>query len=153
MHRTRYLLLFTLLWTTVLAAGEDEQAVLVGLLNGFLAGASVNDAAAHQRFWAEELIYTSSSGTRFGKTDILEGMSEAGPEDATAPEVVYSAADIQVQLHGEVAVVAFRLLGKPSDPAATLMQFFNTGTFVKRNGEWRAVAWQATRIPHGDQES
>jgi hypothetical protein len=27
------------------------------------------------------------------------------------------------------------------------MEYFNTGTFRKRDGEWRAVAWQATRIP------
>ena len=27
------------------------------------------------------------------------------------------------------------------------LNFLNTGTFLKRNGEWRAVAWQATRVP------
>jgi len=25
--------------------------------------------------------------------------------------------------------------------------FLNTGTFVKRDGEWRVVAWQSTRVP------
>jgi hypothetical protein len=28
------------------------------------------------------------------------------------------------------------------------MYYWNTGTFVKRDGEWRVVAWQATKIPH-----
>jgi hypothetical protein len=25
--------------------------------------------------------------------------------------------------------------------------YFNTGTFVKRDNKWQAVAWQATKIP------
>jgi hypothetical protein len=27
------------------------------------------------------------------------------------------------------------------------MNYYNTGTFVNRNSQWQAVAWQATRIP------
>ncbi len=27
------------------------------------------------------------------------------------------------------------------------MNYFNTGTFLKREGKWQAVAWQATIIP------
>ena len=47
-------------------AGSDEEQ-LSALLNEFLAGASVNDISAHERFWAEDLVYTSSRGLRFGK--------------------------------------------------------------------------------------
>jgi hypothetical protein len=36
--------------------------------------------------------------------------------------------------------VAFRLV-------TATQQYFNTGTFVKREGRWQAVAWQATKIP------
>jgi hypothetical protein len=25
--------------------------------------------------------------------------------------------------------------------------YFNTGTFLKRNGKWQAAGWQATAIP------
>jgi hypothetical protein len=32
-------------------------------------------------------------------------------------------------------------------------KFFNTGTFLKRNGKWQVVGWQATRIPHTDEEA
>ena len=126
-------------------AGEttpDAKALTV-LLNEFLAGASRNDGAAHERFWAEQLVYTSSSGTRFGKADILEGMEKEEP----GPETVYSAEDIRIQQYGDTAVVAFKLLGQVQEGERELMQFFNTGTFVKADGEWRAVAWQATRIP------
>ena len=128
-----------------LSAAEPvpEAQVLTELLNEFLAGASRNEKAAHQRFWADQLVYTSSGGARFGKADILESMAEEEP----GPETVYSAEDVQIQQYGDTAVVAFRLLGQVQEGERELMQFFNTGTFVKDNGEWRAVAWQATRIP------
>jgi hypothetical protein len=47
-------------------------------------------------------------------------------------------------------VVTFRLVGTPDDGSAAL-QYFNTGTFLKRDGEWRALAWQATVIPAVDE--
>lgn len=128
-----------------LSAGEaaPDSQVLTDLLNEFLAGASRNEVAAHQRFWADQLVYTSSSGARFGKTDILQGITE---EDS-GPETIYSAEDIRIQQYGDTAVVAFKLLGQEQEEEGKLLQFFNTGTFVKAEGEWRAVAWQATRIP------
>jgi hypothetical protein len=44
-----------------------------------------------------------------------------------------------------MAIVAFRLIGTAED--GTVQQYFNTGTFLKRDGAWRVVAWQATKIP------
>src|SRR5437660_1398367 len=41
-----------------------DAAELTQLLKQFLAGAGRNDVAVHERFWADELIYTSSSGKR-----------------------------------------------------------------------------------------
>ncbi|HWW74504.1 MAG TPA: hypothetical protein VNZ44_03860, partial [Pyrinomonadaceae bacterium] len=51
-------------------AQAPDAAELTRLLNEFLAGAGRNDAAAHERFWAEDLVYTGSSGRRVGKADI-----------------------------------------------------------------------------------
>ena len=42
----------------------SDVAALRELLDQFLAGASRDDAATHQRFWAEDLIYTRSAGVR-----------------------------------------------------------------------------------------
>jgi ketosteroid isomerase-like protein len=125
------------------AAGE-----LSALLDAFLSGASRNDAAAHERFWAEELVYTSSSGKRMGKADILREMKSAPPAKAGEPTTTYTAEDVRIQQYGDTAIVAFKLVGTTKkDSGADVATYFNTGTFVKRNGEWRAVAWQATRIP------
>jgi hypothetical protein len=38
-------------------------------------------------------------------------------------------------------------VGTTQEAPPVVSQYFNTGTFLKREGEWRAVAWQATRIP------
>ena len=123
------------------AAGE-----LTRLLQEFLAGASRNDVAAHERFWADDLIYTRSAGERIGKADILESL-RAEPAASGEPAVVFSAEDIRIQQYGDTAVVAFRLVGRTAGEASAPMQYLNTGTFVRRNGEWRAVAWQSTKVP------
>lgn len=119
-------------------------------LHEFLAGASVGDADVHDNFWAEELIYTSSRGTRTNKAEIMEGMRSSSEADADgdAPSVIYTAEDIDVQVYGDTAVIAFRLVGTPQgDNADAPDEYFNTGTYLKRDGEWRVIAWQATIIP------
>jgi 4-diphosphocytidyl-2-C-methyl-D-erythritol kinase len=60
----------------------------------------------------------------------------------------YTADEIRIQIYDDVAVVAFRMRGvdvSPSEPMTTF--YLNSGTFVKRDGHWRVVNWQATRIP------
>jgi len=32
-------------------------------------------------------------------------------------------------------------------------KFLNSGTFLKRNGKWQVVNWQATRIPRSEEQS
>ena len=137
--------LFVAMSTTSRAASDEET--LTGMLNEFLAGASINDAAAHDRFWAEDLVYTSSKGLRFGKAEIMEGLSAESDAGSEEPVVVYSAEEIRIRQYGDTAVVAFRLLGSLQDDSGEVMEYLNTGTFVKRSGEWRVVAWQATVIP------
>jgi hypothetical protein len=141
------ILLLTLLCGTARAA--DDTAQLTLLLNEFLAGASVNDTAVHERFWADDLVYTSSGGERFGKQHILDGLRAEDAETAE-PAVVYSAEDVRIRLYDDMAVVAFRLLGTVQGDPGGVTQYLNTGTFQKREGEWKAVAWQATRIPDPD---
>ena len=133
------------------AAMASDVDDLTAMLHEFLAGASANDAAAHDKFWSEDLVYTSSRGTRTDKAEILAGMQQAAdadePEDS-GPSVVYTAEDIQVDVYGTSAVVAFKLVGTPHrESADDVSYYFNTGTFLKREGVWKVVAWQATRIP------
>ncbi len=136
-------LLLTLFMIT--AAAADEQAVVHKLLDDFLAGASINSFEQHDRFWADELIYTSSGGLRFGKAHIMEGVAGTGDEPSTE---VYRADEVDIRIYDDTAIVAFKLVGESSaDKRHEVTHYFNTGTLLKRNGQWRVVAWQATKIP------
>jgi uncharacterized protein DUF4440 len=132
-------------------ASASDADDLTGMLHKFLAGASAGDAAAHDRFWSDDLIYTSSSGTRTNKAEILAGMQEAADADEpddSGPSVIYTADEVQVDVYGSTAVVAFKLVGTPQGEGVDdVSYYFNTGTFLKRDGVWQVVAWQATRIP------
>ena len=121
---------------------------LTRLLNEFLAGASKNDPAVHERFWADDLIYTRSVGVRTNKAEILNGLKNAPPRKPDDPMTVYSAEDIQIHQYGDTAIVAFRLVAKTTKGNTTeVANYLNTGTFLKRKGIWQAVAWQSTMIP------
>ena len=121
----------------------DDEAALAALLEEFLA--NVDQASMHDRFWADELVYTSSNGTRFGKETIMTGF-ETPADDSQSPS--YSAEAVDIRLYDDMAIVAFELVG--IDPDGTVSRYLNTGTFVMRNDAWKAIAWQATRIPAGE---
>ncbi len=140
------------------AMAGDDTAELTQMLNNFLAGASIDDVAAHDRFWAEDLIYTSSSGERLSKADIMNGLkasASANRDEAAAEQAstVYTAEDIRIHQYGDTAIVAFKLVGttpragENTGAAPEVLYYYNTGTFLRRSGVWQVVAWQATRIP------
>src|SRR6201986_1715853 len=99
-----------LLATTVSAQTAPDAAELTKLLNDFLAGASRNDAAIHDRFWADDLIYTRSAGRRWHKAEAMHGVRTAPAPKPADPKTIYTAEDIRIQQYGETAVVAFRLV-------------------------------------------
>lgn len=122
------------------------------MLHHFLANSSTE--AAHQRFWADDLVYSSSAGLRFGKAEILAGYESSGEEEEASssdeePPMVYSGEEVDVRVYGDMAVVAFKLVGTPTNEAAEadVLYYYNTGTFLRRDGVWQVVAWQATKIP------
>ena len=148
-------LLFSILITLLAAFATSAQrstqdaTELNRLLNEFLTGAAKNDASVHDRFWADDLIYTRAAGKRIGKQELMQGVRSAAPAKPGDAVTVYSAEDVQIHQYGNAAVVAFRLISaSEKDGKIQISKFLNTGTFVKQKGKWRAVAWQATAIPN-----
>ena len=141
------ILIFT--FVTILHAQTAPEAThLTKLLNEFLAGASHNDAAVHDRFWADDVIYTGSGGRRRGKTDIMRDVRSAPAPKPGDPTTTFTAEDVRIQQYGNTAIVAFRLVGTTIRGANTeVMNYLNSGTFVKRNNKWQVVNWQSTRVP------
>jgi len=138
----------------VFAQTAPDAAELTKLLNEFLAGASRNDVAIHERFWADDLIYTRSAGRRVNKSEVMHDVRSTPAPKPTDPKTVYTAEDIQIQQYGNTAVVAFRLVATTESGGAThVANLLNSGTFVKRDGKWQVVNWQSTRMPRTEAES
>ena len=136
------------------AQTASDAAELTKLLNDFLAGASRNDAAVHDRFWADDLIYTRSAGRRVNKADVMRDVRSAPAPKPTDPKTVYTAEDIQIQQYGNTAIVAFRLVATTeTGTGKQVANLLNSGTFVKRDGKWQVVNWQSTRMPRTEAES
>ncbi|MFQ5609843.1 MAG: nuclear transport factor 2 family protein [Woeseiaceae bacterium] len=139
--------LFACLALAPLAFASDEED-LKRMLNEFLTGASVGNIDAHANFWHDALVYTSSNGTRRNKAEILEAVSNSPPPGDAGPGIVYTAEDVNINIYGDTAIVAFRLIGTPQSAVdEPINEYFNTGTFLKAEGTWSVIAWQATRIP------
>src|SRR5215216_4790950 len=149
---TALLLLFVS--CAVCAQTAPDAGELTKLLNDFLAGASRNDAAIHERFWADDLIYTRSAGRRVNKAEVMHDVRTAPASKPSDPKTIYTAEDIRIQQYGETAVVAFRLVATTETGGTkNVANLLNSGTFVKRNGKWQVVNWQSTRMPRTEAES
>jgi len=121
------------------SAGEIEQ-----LLNQFLS--TVDSKETHDRFWAEDLIYTSSSGTRFGKDEIMSGFEEEeiSQEETSSPK--YSAEDVTIKVFDDLALLTFQLVAVTVSSDSTVIdKYLNSGTLIKRGSQWKVINWQATK--------
>jgi uncharacterized protein DUF4440 len=139
----RVLAAVALSFAATAAAPQDEIA---SLLNEFLT--KVDDVAMHERFWADDLVYVSAKGEVRSKAAILESMRAGdtpGVRDRKAgePKTTYSAQEVKVRpLRPGAAMLNFRLVQHAGDKTN---YFRNSGAFVKRDGRWQVVSWQATR--------
>ena len=131
---------------TAQAQAAPAAAELTKLLNDFLAGASHNDVAMHDRFWAEDVIYTGSGGRRRGKAEIMKDVRSAPAPKPGDAKTTYSAEEIRIQQYGNTAIVAFRLVATTEKDGKTeVAKYLNSGTCLKRKGKWQVVNWQATK--------
>ena len=140
--------------TSSQAQTAPDASDLTRLLNEFLAGASRNDAAVHDRFWAEDVIYTGSAGKRRGKTDIMRDVRAAPAPKPGDSTTVFTAEEIRIQQYGDSAIVAFRLVATTTtEGTVEIMKYLNSGTFIKRKETWQVVNWQSTRMPPEEPKS
>jgi len=134
--------------TPVAAMTAADQATaknIEQLVRDFLADVPKGDRKVFENFFAEDVIYTRSTGVTVDRPEILKNIDVRATNE---PQATFEADGFTVHPYGDTAVVNFRLAmhnvvnGKPET-----VYFRNTGTFLKRNGKWQVVAWQATRVP------
>ncbi len=127
----------------VMNTKEQIEATLRNFLNG------VDAPAAHDRFWSDQLVYTGASGTVRTKAEIMKSVTEGASKtkDPKEPKTTYDAQDVRVNDYGDFAVLNFQLVAHTEKDGKTeTANYRNTGTLHKENGEWKVIAWQATKI-------
>lgn len=117
---------------------------LIALVQDFLKNVPDNKRQTFDRFFADDVIYTRGTGQVVTKKEIL---ADTGNSTVPRANATFTGEDFNVHQYGELAVVNFKLVMHATDNDKPVTRSFrNTGTFMKRNGQWQAVAWQATPI-------
>jgi len=155
MKRSITLLVLVLIcFTASVAQTAPDAPELTKLLNDFLSGAGTGDVAMHDRFWAEDLIYTRSAGRRVSKADVMRDVRAAPAPKPGDPKTVFTAEEIRIQQYGNTAVVAFQLVSTTdTEYGRQVARNLNSGTFLKRDGKWQVVNWQSTRMARTEEDS
>lgn len=121
---------------------------LTQMVHDFLAAVPRGDRQVFEAFFADDVIYTRSAGMTVDKNEILRNI---GVRATNEPNATYEADDFTVHPYGTVAIVNFRLIQHNQQDGKKETNYFrDTGTFLKRNGKWQVVAWQATRVPNAE---
>jgi ketosteroid isomerase-like protein len=101
------------------------------------------DYARLEEVIADELVYTHSSARVDTKRSLLDNM-RSGAAVYTGLE----ASEVKAQDLGDAVVltgiarIAVELEGKPNQFAVRF-----TDVYARRDGKWRMVCWQSTRLP------
>jgi hypothetical protein len=132
----------------VVAAEAPETAVsrqLTQMVRDFLAAVPKGSRQVFDAFFADDVIYTRAAGVTVDKSEILKNIERRAVHE---PKATYEADNFTVHAYDHMAVVNFRLVQhNEKDGKQETNYFRNTGTFLRRNGQWQVVAWQATQVP------
>lgn len=126
-------------------SAATTTATITALLQEFLAKNSEREQ--HDRFWAEDLIYTGSGAAVRTKAEIMQNLDDGknAAGQPRPPATTFAAEDIVVRPYGTTAALTFRLVAH--NPDGTTAYYRNSGTLLLRNGRWQVVTWQATKVP------
>lgn len=101
------------------------------------------DAAAFDRLLADDFTHTSHTGRFRSKADWLKGV-----KPGRSPYTAYAVDEQSIRVFGDTAVVTGRISprGTNSRGEPITGQYRYVRVWVKRDAQWRAVAFQGTRI-------
>ena len=119
-------------------AEQEVRGVLKQMIDADLKG----DAGALDRTTTEDYTITRDNGVVRTKAETVQGI-----KDGTTKFDSFVVSDVLVRVYGETAVVTFHGDIHGSRAGKDMSgQFREVRVFVKRDGAWRAVMAQRTRI-------
>ena len=124
------------------AAQSDKEKAVREVLRQMIDADLKDDAAELDRTLAPDYVIIRDNGVVRSRAETLAGIkSHATKFDA------FELSDVQVRLYGDTAVVTFHADIKGSRGEKVMSgQFREVRVFVNRDGAWKAVLAQRTRI-------
>jgi peptidylprolyl isomerase len=115
--------------------------VLKDLERQWMEGFKNRDKEMLNRVLSDDFIFTDDEGQTFNKAQYVEAAMQVVKVES------YSLDDLTTRVYGDTGVVVGRWTGKFTvDGKPSSGDFRFTDTFVKRQGRWRVIASQDTRI-------
>jgi ketosteroid isomerase-like protein len=129
-----------------LAAASGEQGVEQQIrdLEGQINAAVVSgELRVFERFLADDFTHTNQSGIFRTRAQWL-----ANHKPGQSPYTAYDVDELKIRVYGDMAVVTARATPKGRDSKGNPItgQYRYLRVWAKRGGQWRAVAFQGTRI-------
>jgi len=121
------------------ALGAEPAELVQQAATGWTQAAVKQDAAALQRFLADDLQYAHAGGQRQTKEQYIGAVTK-GP----ARYESFTFSDVNVRFYGKAAVltgfVNVKMIGRDSFRVRTLQ------VYVENHGQWQMAAHQSTRL-------
>ena len=126
--------------------GKDERSIR-DLEQTYRNAVVRQDVAALDRILADDFVATSSRGEVRSKAQEIADIKPAEHSDDFVTEG-FELDDIKVRIFGNTAIVTGRSTLKVKYKGRSNTTLFRyTRVYVKRKGNWQAVAQQLTRLP------
>ncbi len=123
---------------TIVSAVDPLDAVREAA-RGWRQGAVHQDAAALQRFLADDLVYMHGGGKTQNKAEYIRAETQGPPAYESFTE-----SDTAIRLYGDVAVLTGFMDVKPVGKAAYLVRTFEV--YVRRNGNWQLAQKESVHL-------
>jgi ketosteroid isomerase-like protein len=130
----------TFLLLTIAAAGFAADAAdgVREASTGWRNAAIKKDAAALNRFLAEDLGYSHANGKTQTKAEYIDSVVKSGHYESFTPS------DTKIQIYGRAAVLrGFVDVKTENQPAYRVLTL---EVYVQNNGQWQMAAHQSVRI-------
>ena len=131
--------LAALLMLASLAFAVDPTALVREASEGWTQGAVKQDAAALQRFLADDLQYAHAGGQLQTKDEYIAAVTKGAARYES-----FTFSDLKIRFYGKSAVLtAFcdvKMVGRESFRVRTLQ------VYTEKNGQWQMAAHQSTRV-------
>ncbi|HZO52481.1 MAG TPA: nuclear transport factor 2 family protein [Bryobacteraceae bacterium] len=132
-------LFLSLTFTAVAALAADVEKLVHEAAVGWTTGAVKQDAAALNRFLADDLQYAHAGGQTQNKNEYVKAVTTAPPRYES-----FTFTDLRIVPYGKTAVltgfVDVKMVGREPFRVRTLQ------VYVENGGQWQMAAHQSTRL-------